>query len=584
MGSLNKTSQYRTLPLFLGLGIVLASLTYAMPARAASFFLSPSSGSHTVGRTFTVSVYVSSPDQAENATQGDINFPANKLEATTISKSGSIITLWVTEPSYSNTDGVVHFAGITPNPGFTGQSGKILTITFRVKDAGNAHLEIAKGSVLANDGLGTQILTQASGADFSLENKIPVTPTAEESQSTGASGTPFAPQISSRTHPNPNEWYSNANASFSWQFPSDVTSARVGYDNNPNVYPAVVYSPAITEKSLQNLGDGIYYFSVQLKNKNGWGAISRFKFQIDTQAPRPFKLSFVDNIDTDNPQPKVFFNTTDALSGIAYYKLKIGDADFITVPADAIGNEPFVLPLQTPGKKSILVQAIDKASNATVASGEFTILSIKPPTITDYSKELNEGQYFIVKGKTYPNTIVTVYLQKDNIAEIKQQAAKSDENGNFSLIWDTKLSDDVYKFWADVTDQRGAKSEPSLSYAFVVRPIAIVRIGFLVITYAGIIIVLGTMLIVLVFSGWYFWHHLRRRLKKGTRNAEKSLHVAFNLLRENITANIRTLEETAGDRALTKEEEKIIVRAKKDLDNAETVINKELESIDKQLK
>ncbi len=114
----------------------------ALPALAdaASLYFSPSSASYTIGEQFSVSVYVSSPDQAMNAGSGIVSFPNDKLEVTSLLKSGSIVTLWVQEPSFSNSTGKVTFEGIILNPGFTGSAGKILTINFKIKEAGSAFL------------------------------------------------------------------------------------------------------------------------------------------------------------------------------------------------------------------------------------------------------------------------------------------------------------------------------------------------------------------------------------------------------------------------------------------------------------
>ena len=60
---------------------------------AANLYFSPSSGTQAVGTTFSVGVYVSSADQAINAASGVISFPQDKLEVTSISKTGSIFTL-----------------------------------------------------------------------------------------------------------------------------------------------------------------------------------------------------------------------------------------------------------------------------------------------------------------------------------------------------------------------------------------------------------------------------------------------------------------------------------------------------------
>jgi hypothetical protein len=171
-------------------------------ASASTLYFSPSLGEYAVGKTFSVGVYVSSSDQAMNAASGVISFPSDKLEVTSLSKTSSIFSLWVQEPSFSNSNGTINFEGIVLNPGFTGPSGKIITITFKVKAAGQSFITFSSGSVLANDGQGTNILKSLGNAQFSLNlTETSSSQAPESTTSSVAAGTPFAPQISSPTHP-----------------------------------------------------------------------------------------------------------------------------------------------------------------------------------------------------------------------------------------------------------------------------------------------------------------------------------------------------------------------------------------------
>ena len=130
-----------------------------LSASAATLSFSRSAASYTVGSTFSVSVYVNSSGQAMNAASGVVSFSASKIEVLSLSRSGSIFSFWVQEPAYSNSAGTVSFAGIVPSPGYSGASGKLITINFRAKAAGTANLSLSSESVLANDGNGTNIFT-----------------------------------------------------------------------------------------------------------------------------------------------------------------------------------------------------------------------------------------------------------------------------------------------------------------------------------------------------------------------------------------------------------------------------------------
>ena len=155
--------------LFVVISISFVAISGARIANAATLGFSPSTLSRTVGSTFSVFVYVSSADQATNAVSGVISFPTDKLQAVSVSKTNSVINLWVQEPTFSNTQGTVNFEGIALNPGYTGSQGTIITITFRTKSSGQANIKFSSGSVLANDGIGTNVLTGLGNANISIK-------------------------------------------------------------------------------------------------------------------------------------------------------------------------------------------------------------------------------------------------------------------------------------------------------------------------------------------------------------------------------------------------------------------------------
>ncbi len=563
--------------------VVLVVLPTA--ASAATLYFSPSSGSHAVGTTLSVSVYVSSADQAMNAASGVISFPSDKLEVASLSKTGSIFTLWVQEPSFSNSAGTINFEGIVLNPGFTGSSGKAITIVFRTKAAGNTPLTFSSGSALANDGKGTNILASLGNAQFSLGGVAPTIP--ESTTPSVISGAPSAPQISSPTHPDPNKWYAQKDAKFTWVIPSGVTGVRLLVGKIPNAIPTVVYTPAISEKEITGSADGIWYFHVQFRNASGWGEVSHFRFQIDTKPPEPFAIKFIDGNETENPRPTVVFDTTDALSGVSYYKIKIGEGDFFPVAPEVVKSNPYTLPLQNPGKRNILIQAFDKAENYSVATEEFTIEPLQAPVFTEYPKELQSGEILKVSGGSkYPNSQIIIWLQKEK-EDPKSFIVQSDQDGKFTFTADEKLGDGIYQLWAEVVDARGAKSLPSEKITIAVAKSAIFSVGTWAVNFLAIIVPLVVLIFALLFILWYGWHKfslMRKRLRKEVREAESALHKAFDLLKENVRGQIKMLEKTSTKRQLTEEEEKVIKQLKKDLDDAEKFVKKEIEDIKREVK
>lgn len=581
---MEKTKKIKILASFV-FAIVFSTALPVM-ASAATLYFSPSSGSHAVGTTFSVSIYVSSADQAMNAASGVISFPSDKLEVTSLSKTGSIFTLWVQEPSFSNSAGTVNFEGIVLNPGFTGSSGKAISITFRTKAAGNTPLTFSSGSALANDGKGTNILTGMGNANFSLGGAAPTVPETTEKKATPpvTSGVPLATQILSATHPDSNKWYSNKNPQFSWTLPTGVNGVSVYFSQSPTSNPGSVSDGLITSKSYKDIDDGIWYFHIKMRNSAGWGPIAHFKVQIDTQPPEPFAIKFIDGNETKNPRPTVVFDTMDSLSGVDYYKIKIGEGDFYSVAPEIVKSNPHTLPLQNPGKRNILVQAFDKAGNYSVATEEFTIKPLQAPIFTEYPEELQSGGILKVSGESkYPNSQIIIGLQREK-DEPKSFTVQSDQGGKFTFTADEKLKDGIYQLWAEVVDSRGAKSLSSEKITIAIAKPAILQIGSWVVGFLAVIVPLVALIVVLLLIIWYGWHKFslfRKRVRKETKETKEALHQAFKALKEETEEQVAKLD---GKPDLSEREKKICNNLKKALKISEEFIGKEIEDIEKEIK
>ncbi|MCK5059617.1 MAG: hypothetical protein KAR00_00505 [Candidatus Pacebacteria bacterium] len=553
-------------------------------ANAASLYFSPSSGSHLVGQTFSVNVYVSSSDQAMNAASGVVFFSSDKLQVTSVSKANSIFSLWVQEPTFSNIAGNITFEGIVLNPGFIGQTGKILTINFKAKSAGNVSLAFNSGSVLANDGQGTNILSVMSSAQFDLNPSVTGQTAPKATTPTVIGGAPTAPDIISSTHSDANKWYPNNTPEFSWDVPSDVTAVKLLIGKLPIATPTVLYTPVISEKKIDEMLDGTYYFHVCFKNKYGWGGITHRKVLIDTQPPKAFDIKFPGGKEDDNPQPEVLFKTIDLMSGIDHYKVKIGEGDYF-IASQLVTSNLYTLPIQSFGKRSIIVQAYDKAGNYTTATEEFTVLAIKTPKITECPTKLIQGDILIIKGETYPDATVTIWLKKKGEEAIAQDISSNNE-GKFEFVAKEVLDRGVYRIWAEVTDSRGAKSHLTNEYVIAVKSRFLDTIISLLTSYLSLIILLIIIIFTLLSLVWLGWHRfsaLKKKLKKEVKEAEDSLRKAFDLLKEDIQKQIEFLDKTKFKRELTKVEEKVIKHLKKDLDDAESFIKKEIKDIGKQI-
>ena len=361
------------------LALAFAAMLLPSSALAATLQIFVAGSSVAVGDTFTANVLVSSSDQAMNAVSGVISFPNDLVAVTMVSKSGSILPLWVQDPTFSNSAGTVEFSGLVPNPGWTGLHGQVVTIQFRAIKAGDATLTFSSSAVLANDGNGTDILSSASSQSVSI---LPAQQRAQApipaANSTSAPAPDLLARITSSSHPDQEQWYARKHVVLDWTVGAGVGAVRLGYDNDPNGKPAVLYTDPIAHKEL-DLDDGVWYFHVQERGAGSWGPVATYKLQIDTTPPHAIALSFPSGADTNASTIPVLFATTDDLSGIDHYALSLDGAAPTEVTAQ-MGASVYQLSASA-GEHSLTVTAFDRAGNAVSATGTF-VSHFAPPSFT----------------------------------------------------------------------------------------------------------------------------------------------------------------------------------------------------------
>ncbi len=133
---------------------------------AATLLLNPSNGSYAVGSVVPVEVIVDTEGETINAVSGELSYDATHVRPASIKISDSLVDLWIKQPSTSASEDIVAFEGLILNPGFSGK-GKIATINFEVIGSGSTIVSFVSGSALANDGMGTNVLTRFSESALS---------------------------------------------------------------------------------------------------------------------------------------------------------------------------------------------------------------------------------------------------------------------------------------------------------------------------------------------------------------------------------------------------------------------------------
>jgi len=379
------------------LGFILPRVMYA-----ADLVISPASGSFTAGQTFTATVRVVPGGASVNAVEAGLTFDPTKLSVVSVSKDGSIFSLWTTEPTFSNSAGTVSFGGGATTP-FTTTSN-LVNVTFRAVADGSGAVNFASGaSVLAADGRGTDVFKNATGATYTVAAAATPTPTPTPSPTPTPTPTtepndteaiifgdaPRAPEIGSTVFLDSDTWYKTKNGAFTWTLPFDVNAIAIAIatspDNRPELDKEAIIEPPIDEFVItaENVTDGVQYVSVNYRNQVGWGAPVNRKLLIDTTPPEPFAIA-VRAGTTPSAFPLLTFEAQDITSGIQYYDMTVADKEPFRITPDE-AKLGYLLKELEDGTYTVKVVATDMAGNTREGSVAVLITAgwIKPAEIVE---------------------------------------------------------------------------------------------------------------------------------------------------------------------------------------------------------
>lgn len=570
-------TRYTFLILLFGLSFVflLAPITIF----AASLSLSPSTGVYKTGQTFTVSVVVNTAGTPVNASDGTISFNSRELAVVAVTRASSIFNLWTSEPAFSNAAGTITYSGGVPT-GYTGAAGNVIAVTFRSLTSGTAQVSIANASVLAADGRGTNVLNTMNGGTYTLA-AVDSQPAAEVIVDyVPPANTPALPKISSDTHSDPTKWYQNRTAILNWTVPAEVTAVRTSLDASAVSVPTKVYDTPIHTITLVDLNQGISYFHVQFKNKDGWGKIAHYRLAIDSEKPKSFTIALKDGADLSTPVQTLKFSSTDETSPVLRYKIQIDSApSYEYIGTTSVTN--VALPPLAPGAHTVVAEAFDSAGNSLVAMYTFTILSFEKPVITEYPAQLSTGVIPVIRGMTRPGSVVTVTLTlPSGVTAIA--TTTSDTAGTFTFIPNAAFTIGVYSISAIATDHYGAESASSDVVKIVVQQPGYMAIGSMLINVLSLLI----PLIALCVCGWlvllYSLHRvrlLRTRIRLESSEATAMAKHEFAAINEVLARHEAAMTDSRKTKKLTETEAALIADIKAVVRTAEIRVEKEVADV-----
>jgi len=562
--------------IFMGLGV----LAFASVTEAATLFLAPPSSEIAIGEKLTIDLKIDSEGISLNAAQAVLRFPKDTLEVVSLDKTESAFSFWLEEPNFSNTDGVMSFIGGTPY-GVSGGSIQVLKIVFNAKGSGSDVIALSDAAITASDGSGTNILSKTVDAAFAIlaekeTPSVPVpvpTPITREPVPTGK--LPIKPELKVPLYPDEAKW-SNLVSQFNvgWDLPLDVTGVSTAVNKQPGFLPQKSEG-LFDNKNFAALLDGAWYLHVRFQNDVGWGPTVHYRLAVDTQPPLGFEINVVEGEATDNPTPTLQFKTSDAISGLREYQIRIGDGDLIKIPADDFEGV-FKLSLQSPGKRRIAVKAVDQADNGIENSLTLETIPIASPTITFVTKELfsDEERGLTVIGASLSNINILLRVYREE-ALVADGVARTDEKGNWEFTFDQPFRNGRYILTAQSQDERGALSLVVESPEVRVKSKPIIQIGKFQLGMGGALIFL--LIVIAGGFGGGVWFYKKRQEKLALRLLVVKTDMAkvFKLIQN----DIEKLQQAIGT-PTEADDEFMAKRLRENIKKIEGYLKKEIEKLE----
>ncbi|MEY4440708.1 MAG: hypothetical protein RLY49_334 [Candidatus Parcubacteria bacterium] len=410
---------------------------------AASLWIESNASNVKVGDVFTATVYVNANNTSINNVESQIS--SSNLEILSVSNSGSILNMWVEQPTF--TSKITNFNGGVLNPGYSGSSGKVISVSLKAIKEGVGGLNFDSASVRANDGLGTDVLKSKNGLSVNISsNIIPVieptpisTPvpdaqnTEEPAQNTKINSLLNAPIIYSSATPNPDMWYNVDKTTFTWEVPHNAVALKTLLGSHSDSEPTVLYDSVIKSKTIEDIPDGVWYFHLKYKTTDGWSKTAHKKFKIDTTSPESITLK-QETLETG--MIKINLASYDKTSYITKFVLNTPqDPNIEVTDITKEGNATYVFPATYEGLKEITVKAFDSANNVYEEKFSIDFPKVSIPEITTYPSEVKKGDSITVSGKSkYPKSKAELkFVLSDGKVNTYTTTTKEDGSFDFQI-------------------------------------------------------------------------------------------------------------------------------------------------------
>jgi len=283
---------------------------------------------------------------------------------------------------------------------------------------------------------------------------------------------------------------------------------------------------------------------------------------------------------TNKYSPNKFLITSPQIVADRTYTIQIDSNPSIIWTDD--GTHIFQAGQLTNGIHIIKVMAVDVNSNALSGFLNFSTTILKVPEITYYPTDLYVDQFMVLKGIADPAIDVELTITNNDTGGVIIDHIFTNSDGKFTYVPDNKMQAGGYSIIARALAANGITSD-------YMNPIQVVnkehQLNFFVSKFSSIItlviplLALLALVIILAIYLYYRIKKYRQALEKKLFATEKIVSKSFEILDEDLDEEVEIFKKIRSAKILDKDEQVFLSKFKKDIKEAEKVIEKELKQI-----
>jgi len=312
--------------------------------------MQPEYGIYNLGYEQSFSVVVDTGDESINAVQIGLNFDPKSVALKVLDTASSSCS-YIIENTVDQNAGTADLSCVMVNTQTGQRSLPIARVVLTPLRAGIFTLAFdpARTHVLANDGLGTDVLRMSQDSSYKADTFNPGLLGGSSATTSARDFVVFSP-----THPNESNWYNASTTSFVWMG-KPGTVYRWAFDTSPDTTPSNTNTTIDNKLKIPVPGDGIFYFHLQ---RASGGPVAHYRIQADLTPPTIVAMNVSENTVVAGDVVRFNFYAEDAGSGIQKnYYVNLGDHLFLPT-----GSQLFI-PFLESGDQPITLRVYDGAGN-----------------------------------------------------------------------------------------------------------------------------------------------------------------------------------------------------------------------------